>query len=122
MGRLNQTSFIMKAVFVFSVVIFQWSVQTSAMECFTPYTSECAETDIRCDMGTYAGCWNGDYCMPAGSVCPPVCHIPAPSNCTNGEIICDMGSTSGCWMGDYCMPAGSVCPPVCDAPAPVHCM
>ena len=29
--------------------------------------------------------------MPAGSVCPHVCHIPAPAVCAAGEVWCDNG-------------------------------
>ena len=94
--------------------------------CEMPPLSACdmATGEITCDMGWGPdGCWMGDYCMPAGSVCPdPVpfetvdtngCPMPEPSICdvTTGEILCDMGVDSlGCWVGDYCMPAGSVCP------------
>ena len=59
---------------------------------------------LSCDMGTYADCWMGDFCMPEGSECPPSCNIPAPSECQDGEVMCDMGADAGgCWMGDYCM-------------------
>merc|ERR1711874_94851 len=75
--------------------------------------SICSGTDMMCDMGTTGPCWNGDYCMPEGSVCPPACHTPEPSVCGMTDILCDMGmDDNGCWIGDYCMPEGSVCPPL----------
>merc|ERR1711944_84779 len=83
--------------------------------------SECSATEVRCDSGTYDGCWIGDYCMPEDYICPHVCDYPAPAQCGEGEIVCDMGSHAGCWMGDYCMPGGSDCPPVCNSPAPSVC-
>merc|ERR1712107_724063 len=87
-----------------------------AQDCPLPPPSVCTNGDITCDMGVGSdGCWLGDYCMPAGSVCPPpttACFMPPPSTCADGVILCDMGvDTDGCWMGDYCMPAGSECPP-----------
>ena len=87
-----------------------------AQDCPLPPPSVCTNGDITCDMGVGSdGCWLGDYCMPAGSVCPPpttACFMPPPSTCADGDILCDMGvGTDGCWMGDYCMPAGSECPP-----------
>merc|ERR1711902_426574 len=72
------------------------------------------DTEVRCDNGWNHGCWDGDYCMPEGSVCPPVCYNPAPSLCMDSEVRCDNGmSNEGCWKGDYCMPEGSMCPAVC---------
>merc|ERR1712066_1093780 len=120
MGTHNQTDPTMKGLFILSIFISQ----SFGQECSPPLPAECADTEIRCDMGTWGSdyCWMGDYCMPEGSYCPPACHIPAPSNCTNGDIVCDMGSTAGCWMGDYCMPVGTVCPVPCYSPAPSHCM
>lgn len=44
--------------------------------------------------------------MPAGSVCPPVCHTPVPAICGDGEISCDGGSTNGCPNLNTCHPAG----------------
>merc|ERR1711978_683018 len=114
MGRQDLTILMMKAVFVLSIIISQAIGQDT--ECFSPTPSECAETEISCDMGSYAGCWNGDCwngdsCMPMGSECPPACYNPAPSTCMDGEILCDMGSSAeGCWHGDVCMPEGSECP------------
>merc|ERR1711953_1182822 len=84
-----------------------------ADECLPPTIGDCDPSDYRCDLGSYAGCWLGSFCMPEGSICPMACNTPAPSNCTLGEISCDMGSYGGCWMGDYCMPNDTVCPPVC---------
>merc|ERR1712158_309380 len=110
----------MKAVLLLSVLIAQAFGQ--AAECNPPMPSECAEGDISCDMGSYAGCWMGDFCMPEGSICPPSCNTPAPSECQDGEVMCDMGgSADGCWMGDYCMAEGSVCPTVCYPPPPSEC-
>ena len=95
-------------IFLFSSI--QLSTQQDFV-CNTPAPSQCDDSvEVRCDMGTYQGCWKGDYCMPEGSVCPPVCHHPAPSNCLDNEIRCDSGTDQGCWIGDYCMPKGSVCP------------
>ena len=78
--------------------------------------------------------------MPAGSVCPPVCHTPVPAICGDGEISCDGGSTNGCPNLNTCHPAGltifnqlilpslftvfiegTVCPHVCHTPAPAIC-
>ena len=56
----------------------------------------------------FPGCSHGNTCMPAGSVCPHVCHIPAPAVCAAGEVWCDNGSNHGCSLGSHCMPAGSV--------------
>jgi len=107
----------MKAVLVLSVFIAQ-----AFAECEPPMPSECGETDISCDMGTYADCWLGDLCMPEGSICPPSCSTPAPSECLDGEVMCDMGtSADGCWLGDYCMAEGSDCPTVCFNPPPSEC-
>merc|ERR1712111_132889 len=83
-----------------------------AQDCPLPPPSVCTNGDITCNMGVGSdGSWLGDYCMPAGSVCPPpttACFMPPPSTCADGDILCDMGvGTDGCWMGDYCMPAGS---------------
>ena len=69
----------------------------------------------------FPGCSHGNTCMPAGSVCPHVCHIPAPAVCAAGEVWCDNGSNHGCSLGSHCMPAGSVCPPVCHTPVPAIC-
>ena len=77
---------------------------------------------LRCDHGSYDGCWMGAFCMPEGSICPMACNTPAPSNCSCGEIPCDNGSYGGCWMGDHCMPEGSICPMACHTPAPSHCI
>merc|ERR1712018_482144 len=68
-------------------------------------------------------CWNGDYCAPNGTVCPPVCHDPMPSQCMEGELTCDMGHYGGCWMGDFCHEDkdGFQCPPVCNWPAHSIC-
>ena len=90
--------------------------------CHTPAPANCTgNLSIPCDMGSYSGCWMGDYCVSNATLCPPACHIPAPSNCTAGEIACDLGSHAGCWSGDFCLPAGSECPPVCNTPAPSQC-
>merc|ERR1712020_701374 len=113
-------SSMMKAVLVLSFFVAQSFGSTA--ECNPPLPSECAEGDISCDMGTYADCWMGDFCMPEGSVCPPVCYPPLPSECATTDITCDMGSHDGCWMGDFCMPEGSECPPSCNTPAPSQCM
>jgi len=79
--------------------------------CYTPPPSNCAATEVLCDMGWTGTCWNGDYCMPEGSICPPACNTPAISMCGSTEINCDMGyDSNGCWMGDYCMPEGTECP------------
>merc|ERR1712020_653486 len=88
MGSQDLTDIpMMKAVLVLSVFIAQAFGQTA--ECNPPLPSECAEGDISCDMGSYADCWMGDFCMPAGSECPPSCNTPAPSMCEGGEVICD---------------------------------
>merc|ERR1712029_569139 len=43
-----------------------------AQDCPLPPPSVCTNGDITCDMGVGSdGCWMGDYCMPAGSECPP---------------------------------------------------
>merc|ERR1712038_1267481 len=111
----------MKAILVLTI-FFSGSLGQIGV-CQPPGPAECAsDTDVRCDMGSYAGCWAGDYCLPEGSVCPPPCHSPAPSNCTNGEVLCDVGTNAGCWTGDYCMPEGSFCPPPCHSPVPSQCM
>merc|ERR1739844_342815 len=111
----------MKAVLVLSFFVAQ-SLCLTNQECNPPLPSERAEGDISCDMGTYADCWMGDFCMPEGSECPPSCNIPAPSECQDGEVMCDMGAdTDGCWMGDYCMAEGSDCPPSCNTLAPTQC-
>merc|ERR1739849_70118 len=117
MGTHNQTDPTMKGLFILSIFISQ----SFGQECSPPLPAECADTEIRCDMGTWGTdyCWmgdycmpEGDYCMPVGTVCPVACYSPAPSHCMNGDIVCDMGSSAdGCWLGDYCMPAGSECPP-----------
>merc|ERR1712108_132078 len=103
MGSQDLTDIpMMKAVLVLSVFIAQAFGQTA--ECNPPMPSECAEGDISCDMGSYADCWMGDFCMPEGSECPPSCNTPAPSMCEGGEVMCVMGvDATGCWMGDYCM-------------------
>merc|ERR1712012_786916 len=53
-----------------------------AQDCPLPPPSVCTNGDITCDMGVGSdGCWLGDYCMPAGSVCPPpttACFMPPP--------------------------------------------
>merc|ERR1711936_777390 len=101
----------MKAFLLLSVFIAQAFGQ--AAECNPPMPSECAEGDISCDMGSYADCWMGDFCMPEGSVCPAACYPPLPSVCGETDISCDMGSSAeGCWLGDVCMPEGSECPPL----------
>merc|ERR1711900_45201 len=90
----------------------------------------CMEGDIICDMGMNGACWNGDYCMPEGSVCPPACYNPAPSTCADpSDVVCDNGmDANGCWMGDMCLPAGNPCPMVCapfphlTAPAQKYCV
>merc|ERR1711863_124523 len=97
----------MKAVLVLSFFIAQSFGQTA--ECNPPLPSECAEGDISCDMGTYAGCWHGDFCMPEGSECPPSCNTPAPSQCQDGEVMCDLEIT-------VCLRALSVLPPVTPPP------
>merc|ERR1711874_373562 len=43
------------------------------MSVCSPEPSVCAPTEVRCDSGYTGACWNGDYCMPEGSVCPLVC-------------------------------------------------
>ena len=73
-------------------------------------------------MGTWDGCWMGDYCMPEGTICPPTCNTPAPTQCGDKEVMCDNGmDLNGCWMGDYCMPEGSTCPMVCPQIMPSEC-
>ena len=73
-------------------------------------------------MGTWDGCWMGDYCMPEGTICPPACHTPAPTQCGDKEVMCDNGmDMNGCWLGDYCMPEGSTCPTVCPQIMPSEC-
>merc|ERR1719341_642105 len=86
-----------------------------SQDCPTIEPSICIDNDVACDMGMYGNCWNGDYCMPEGSVCPPACYTPAPSVCPDSsDVVCDNGMDSnGCWMGDFCLPAGNPCPPVC---------
>jgi len=124
-------------------------IPAARFACPEPTFTVCdmATGEIVCDMGMGPdGCWMGDYCMPAGSVCPepivyetattltdgtPECFMPPPSVCdmAAGEVICDMGwDTNGCWMGDYCMPTGSVCPDpfgtvetACPMPPPSVC-
>merc|ERR1712088_115065 len=120
MGR-HQTSSTMKAVFVLSIFISQsFGVpRMRSLECPPPpMPAECRGSDIRCDMGSYAGCWMGDYCMPEGYICPIACHTPAPAMCGEGEILCDMGIVDTCWLGNYCMPQGSECPPAAPATGP----
>merc|ERR1712079_758387 len=87
-----------------------------------PMPMECAmPTDIRCDMGTWDGCWMGDYCMPEGSTCPMVCPQIMPSECAGTDMRCDMGTHGACWLGDYCMPDGSICPVARNTPEPTQC-
>ena len=72
----------------------------------------------------FPGCGHGDYCIPAGSRCPHVCHVPSPVVCTAEEVWCTNGTSllgDGCSQGNHCLPKGSVCPPVCHDPAPVIC-
>ena len=79
----------------------------SAQNCsHTPTPANCTANEVRCDSGSTAGCWMGDYCMPEGSTCPPPCHSPAPSQCDDGFTVCDMGTNGGCWMGNTCVPEG----------------
>merc|ERR1719400_1787312 len=94
----------------------------SAQNCsHTPTPANCTANEVRCDSGSTAGCWMGDYCMPEGSICPMACNTPGPAQCADDAVICDNGSYGGCWMGNYCMDPGYVCPPVCNSPAPSHC-
>merc|ERR1711892_920184 len=83
----------------------------------------CSGTDVMCDMGMTGSCWNGDYCMPEGSVCPPSCYTPEPSMCSDpSDVVCDNGmDLNGCWMGDFCLSAGKPCPPVCYPMQPSNC-
>merc|ERR1711936_822149 len=109
----------MKAVIALAVLV----ALAQSEDCPEPAIAECAvDTDITCDMGSYAGCSYGTFCMPEGSICPPVCDMPAPSECAEGEMICDNGSDGGCWLGDSCMPEGSECPVACHNPPPAECM
>merc|ERR1711981_559218 len=91
--------------------------------CHSPAPSVCASTDMRCDSGMTGSCWNGDFCMPEGSVCPPVCNNPAPTVCPNpSDMVCDNGMDSnGCSMGDTCLPANNICPMPCGAVQPSNC-
>merc|ERR1719233_2352638 len=83
-------------------------------ECYEATSAVCPDGDVVCDLGMTGGCWNGNYCMPEGTVCPPACYSPAPSMCAPGDVVCDNGyDMYGCWSGDYCLPAGNTCPPVC---------
>merc|ERR1712013_339988 len=79
-------------------------------ECWEVTSAICPDGDVVCDLGMTGGCWNGNYCMPEGSICPPACYSPLPSNCSGTDIPCDMGMHGSCWNGDYCMPAGTICP------------
>merc|ERR1712177_71026 len=82
----------------------------------------CPPGDMICDSGMdMNGCWMGDYCLPAGNICPPVCYSYPPSNCSSSEVVCDMGYHGDCWNGDYCMPEGTVCPVACYTPEPSMC-
>merc|ERR1712111_330003 len=83
-----------------------------AQDCPLPPPSVCTNGDITCDMGVGSdGCWLGDYCMPAGSECPPPvttteCVPPPPAGpcAEEGELLCSMGSDdNGCYMGDICI-------------------
>merc|ERR1712038_565704 len=82
-------------------------------ECFEVTSAVCPDGDMVRDLGMTGGCWNGNYCMPQGSVCPPACYSPLPSECSGTDIPCDMGMHGDCWNGDYCMPEGTICPPAC---------
>merc|ERR1712038_1306899 len=83
-------------------------------ECFEVTSAVCPDGDMVCDLGMTGGCWNGNYCMPQGSICPPACYSPLPSECSGTDIPCDMGMHG-------CMPEGSVCPPACYTPGPSMC-
>merc|ERR1712061_600223 len=109
---------IMRALLVLSSIFL---CQSFGQECSPPLPAECADTEIRCDMGTNGGCWMGDYCMQEGDYCPPPRHTPLPSQCMEGEVACDMGTDGNCWRGDYCIPEGDYCPPPCHSPLPVQC-
>merc|ERR1719150_3675973 len=82
----------MRALLVLSSIFL---CQSFGQECSPPLPAECADTEIRCDMGTNGGCWMGDYCMQEGDYCPPPCHTPLPSQCMEGEVACDMGTVGG---------------------------
>ena len=63
----------------------------------------------------------GDFCMPEGNPCPPICYTPQPSNYSTTEVVCDVGMNGNCWKENYCMPECYVCPRACNIPAPSVC-
>merc|ERR1719513_78405 len=38
-------------------------------ECWEVTSVVCPDGDVVCDLGMTGGCWNGNYCMPEGSIC-----------------------------------------------------
>merc|ERR1712226_1485267 len=71
----------MNAVLVLSLFVSQaLGFLASTEECLPPTIGECEPSDYRCDLGSYAGCWLGSFCMPEGSIVPwPATSPPLPT-------------------------------------------
>ena len=87
--------------------------------------SVCGDDEVTCDKGTHNYCWTGDYCLPAGSVCPEPCFTTTgwSSTCHSGQLTCE--SWRGhCKMLEYCIAniPGQVCPPSCKIENPAVCL
>ena len=97
--------------------------------CNEPAPAICNPTEVRCDRGTTTAgkdefCWQGDYCLPEGSICPwymQYCYVPKPITCDGDYSVKCEKWHGGCKNYEWCMANGSVCPPSCKIEEPAIC-